>query len=91
MTRPKIPRFCRCRPCACFFKPRGVPLRDLEEVELKKDEFESIKLHDVDNLDQENAARKMRISQPTFARIIDSAYKKIAKSLVLGKAIKIEK
>lgn len=91
MTRPKIPRFCRCRPCACFFKPRGVPLAQLEETILEKDEFEAIKLHDVDEFDQETAARKMKISQPTFARIIESAHKKIAKSLVLGRAIKIEK
>ncbi len=43
---------------------------------LKHDEVEALKLHDVDGLEQIKAAEKMKISQPTFARILDSAYKK---------------
>jgi predicted DNA-binding protein (UPF0251 family) len=66
-------------------------MRVLEEVELLPDELEAIKLHDVDNLDQISAAKKMKISQPTFARILDKAYKKIAKAIIKGMAIKISK
>ena len=65
-------------------------MRDLEEVALMLDEFEAIKLHDCDGLDQISAAKKMRISQPTFARILDRAYKKVAQAIVYGKAIRIE-
>ncbi len=90
MPRPKIRRCCRFRPCVCYFKPRGIPLRHLEEVVLDPDELEALKLHDVDDLEQIDAAKKMKISQPTFARILNSAYKKIAEAIIKGKAIRIE-
>jgi len=80
----------RFNPNVYYFKPRGVPLRALEEVVLAPDELEALKLHDVDGLDQLGAAKKMKISQPTFARIIDATYKKIAEALIKGKAIKLE-
>lgn len=91
MPRPKIRRCCHFRPCVCYFKPRGIPLRMLEEVVLLPDELEALKLHDVDGLEQIDAAKKMKISQPTFARILDSAYKKAAEAIIKGKAIRIEK
>ena len=62
----------------------------LESVFLESDELEALKLHDVDNLEQTKAAEKMKISQPTFARILNSAYKKIADAIINGKAIEIE-
>ncbi len=91
MTRPRIPRCLRFKPDVYYFKPQGIPLRILEEVILLPDELEAIKLHDLDNLEQIQAAKKMKVSQPTFARILDSAYKKIAEAIIKGKAIKIEK
>src|SRR4030042_1581462 len=69
--------------------PRGVPLPFREEVVLEPDELEALKLYEVDGLDQIGSAEKMKISQPTFARVIGSAHKKIAEAIVLGKAIKI--
>ena len=90
MVRPIKPRFLRGEPKVLYFKPRGIPLRDLEEVVLEPDEFEALKLHDCDGLNQTDAAQRMHISQPTFARILDRAYKKIANAIVEGKAIKIE-
>jgi len=65
-------------------------MRDLEETVLTVDEFEAIRLKDLEGLDQANAAEKMKISQPTFFRLLDSARKKIADALVNGKAIRIE-
>jgi len=91
MPRPKIYRCLRFKPSVYFFKPQGIPLRHLEEVVLLSDELEALKLHDVDGLEQIEAAKKMRISQPTFARILDKAYKKVAEAIVKGKAIKIER
>lgn len=91
MPRPRIPRCIRFNPNVHFFKPSGIPLQDLEEVVLDPDELEAIKLYDVDELEQTEAAAKMKISQPTFARIIEAAHKKIAHAIINGKAIKIEK
>ncbi|MCL5431834.1 MAG: DUF134 domain-containing protein [Patescibacteria group bacterium] len=90
MPRHKIPRCVRFNPDVIYFKPQGIPLRMLEEVVLRADELEALKLYDVDGLEQTKAAEKMKISQPTFARILDSANKKIAEALVKGKAIRIE-
>jgi predicted DNA-binding protein (UPF0251 family) len=80
----------RFNPGVIYFKPQGIPLRFLEEVVLWPDELEALKLYEVDKLDQINAAKKMKISQPTFARILNSAHKKIANAIVGGQAIRIE-
>lgn len=90
MPRPRKPRFLRFDPNVYYFKPRGVPLGSLEEVRLLPEELEALKLSDVDVLGQVEAARAMGISQPTFARILSSARRKIAWALVSGSAIKIE-
>jgi len=89
--RPKIKRFLRFKPNVYYFKPRGVPLRVLEEIVLLPDELEALKLYEIDGLDQKLAAKKMKVSQPTFARILDKAHKKIAETIIQGKAIRIEK
>jgi predicted DNA-binding protein (UPF0251 family) len=73
-----------------YFKPRGIPLSALEEVVLTVDEFEALRLADLESLYQEEAAGKMNVSRQTFGRIIDSAHKKVAEALVKGKALKIE-
>lgn len=90
MTRNKFPRTISSNPKITFFKPQGVCLKELEIVELHDDEFEAIKLHDFDNLPQIQAAKTMGISQPTFGRILNSAYKKITLALFKGKAIAIQ-
>jgi predicted DNA-binding protein (UPF0251 family) len=62
----------------------------LEEVVLSFDEFEAIRLADLEALYQDKAAEKMGISRQTFGRIIESARQKVAEALVRGKALKIE-
>jgi predicted DNA-binding protein (UPF0251 family) len=90
MPRPRIPRRLRFNPSVLYFKPRGIPLQHLEEVVLQHDEVEALKLHDVDGLDQVQAAQKMKISQPTFGRTLNSAHQKIATAIISGQAIRIE-
>jgi predicted DNA-binding protein (UPF0251 family) len=90
MPRPKNPRNLQFQPGVTYYKPRGVPLSTLTEVVLASDELEALKLYEVDNLDQTTAAGKMQISQPTFARILASATKKIAEAIIKGMAIRIE-
>jgi len=91
MPRPKIPRCLRFKPNVYYFKPQGIPLRILEEINLFPDELEAQKLHEVDGLEQIEAAKKMKIPQPPFARLLQSAHKKIASAIVRGKAIRIER
>ena len=90
MARPIHCRRVGCLPGSVYFKPRDVPLSILETVVLTVDEFESIRLADLEGLYQEHAAEKMGISRQTFGRIIESAHRKVAEALVQGKALKIE-
>jgi predicted DNA-binding protein (UPF0251 family) len=77
-------------PSVAYYKPRAVPLSQLDETTLSYDEYEAVRLADLEGLYQEEAALRMKISRPTFGRIIESAHKKIADALINGKAIKIE-
>lgn len=72
------------------FKPAGVPIRALEEVTLTLDELEALRLADFNGLYQEQAAEQMKISRATFARIIESARRKVADALLHGKALRVE-
>jgi predicted DNA-binding protein (UPF0251 family) len=90
MVRPRLCRRVRFNPNVTYFKPRGIPLRELEEVILPVDEYEAVRLKDLEGLEQEECAKKMNISQPTFHRLVLSARKKIADAIINGKAIKIK-
>jgi len=90
MVRPINCRRVGSMPESNYFKPRGIPLSALEEAVLTVDEFEAIRLADLEGLYQEQAAEKMNVSRQTFGRIIESARKKVAEALVRGKALKIE-
>jgi predicted DNA-binding protein (UPF0251 family) len=72
------------------FKPAGIPLSRLGEVVMTLDEFEALRLADLEGLYHEQAAKQMGVSRPTFSRIIDSAHAKSADALVHGKALRIE-
>lgn len=74
-----------------YFKPHGyMPFNPENSVILTIDEYESIRLADHEDLKQEEAAKRMNISRPTFTRLINSARKKIADAMVNGKIMKIE-
>lgn len=90
MARPKKNRCIECKPDATYFKPRGIPLIELEEISLTMDELEAIRLADYEELYHEDAAVKMKISRQTFGRILHEAHKKVAECLLKGKALKIE-
>jgi uncharacterized protein len=90
MSRPKKCRCINCTPCTTYFKPRGIPLTDLEEVALRIDELEALCLADYENRYHEDAAQQMNISRTTFGRILDEARHKVADALINGKAVKIE-
>lgn len=90
MSRPRLCRRVGFQPRATYFKPAGVRMIDLKETVLTVDEFEAVRLNDLLELEQSECAEKMRVSQPTFHRLVSSARKKIADALVKGNALKIE-
>ena len=89
MVRPRLRRRIRFNPNVIYYKPQGMPLRFLEDVELTTEELEALRLKNIKYLDQVECAKKMKTSQSTFQRILSSAYKKITEALIEGKAIKI--
>lgn len=91
MPRPRLSRKIEFNPEITYFKPQGIPMRDLEVVELTTEELEAYRLRYINDLDQQEAAKKMHTSASTYQRILNLAYKKIADALINGKAIKIIK
>ena len=90
MSRPVKLRYVAQLPTAGSFRPVGIPVSSLQEVHLSLEEAESIRLKDLEGLEQEECAERMRISRPTFHRILESAHRKVADALNNGKAIQIE-
>ncbi len=90
MPRPKRYRRLFHPPIMRGFKPFGIPMKDLEQIILELDEFESLRLTDYKNLTHEDAAREMNVSRPTFTRIYEKARKKIASAFMEGKVILIK-
>ena len=88
--RPKKTRWVKCAPGERCFKPLCKPLSRLKVVSLTIDEFEAVRLACLEGLKQADAAKKMKISRPTFSRIVKNAHIKIADALVNIKAIRIE-
>lgn len=76
-------------PNVTYFKPRGIELNKIEEINLTFDEIESIRLSDLNELNQTDAANMMQIHQSTFQRLLTRARQKIANALIYGKAIKM--
>jgi predicted DNA-binding protein (UPF0251 family) len=90
MPRPRRCRWIWSLPNVSYYKPRGIPLAQLDEVILSVDEHEAIRLSDVQGLEQEEAAKRMNISRQTFGRVLASARKKISDAIINAKAIRIE-
>lgn len=88
--RPQKNRFVKFDPDISYFKPRGIPMQNLEEVRLTVDEGEALRLADLLGLSHEEAGRRMGVSRATFGRIVQKARQTVADALINGKAINIE-
>ncbi|MFC2089569.1 DUF134 domain-containing protein [Bacteroidota bacterium] len=88
MPRRRINRRVLAPPGFKGYRPYGCKKHPLSSVELLYEEYEAIKLADYDSLHHHEASKLMGISRPTFARIYDSARRKIAQALVETKEIK---
>ncbi|MDD5456263.1 MAG: DUF134 domain-containing protein [Candidatus Margulisbacteria bacterium] len=84
------PRYCRPFFGSEFFKPRGIPLSELEIISLELDELEAFHLCDYEELSQMEAAERMNISASTLQRLLYSGRKKIAEALYSSKALEIK-
>lgn len=90
MGRKKKRRIVQREPDATFYKPQGIPMRNLEVATLSFEELEAIRLADAEGLSQEEGAQEMGVSRPTFGRVLTAARKVVAEALNKGLAIRIE-
>ncbi len=90
MPRPRGCRRIGWLPRCRSFRPVDAPGETGEPVILELDEVEALRLADLLGLHQEEAAAMMKVSRPTFGRIVEQARRKVAEAVVLGRAIKIQ-
>ena len=87
MMKYKVIR--EAKPAIFVYQSMGDDQDRKGEINLNFEELEAIALVNLENLDQRAAAEQMQISQPTFNRLLNHAYKKIAQFLVSGEKLKI--
>jgi predicted DNA-binding protein (UPF0251 family) len=90
-----VPRPCKHRHCRAFegdrvFKPRSIPMTQLQTIALQLAELEAMRLCDLENLTQEAAGERMGISRGTVQRLVTSGRSKVVRALVEGTALVIE-
>jgi len=85
----RVKRRVSCFPKATYYKPREVPLCCLEIANLSIEELEAIRLCDLLQMEQSEAADKMGVSRKTLWNDLLRARQKVADALVNGKAIEI--
>lgn len=92
MSRPRKPRTCACPQRAAFeavYKPAGIPLKELEKVQLFHDELEALYLCDAEGKTQEQAGCCMGVSRGTVQRLVTEARRKMVSALVRQQALVI--
>lgn len=87
MGRPKCDYKIGFCPAYSSFKPGGS--LDVDYVDITAEEIESLRLKNIKNLDQTQAAQRMGVSQSTFQRVLSSAYKKVSLALIEGRELRI--
>jgi predicted DNA-binding protein (UPF0251 family) len=90
LTRPQKLKLIEGAPRSDYYKPRGIPMSELEEVNLTLEELEALRLVDLEGLYQQDAAKRMGISRQTIQRMIVTARAKMVGAVLGGKALRIE-
>jgi uncharacterized protein len=90
MVRPRKRRLLHRPPRPAIYKPAGVPLDGLRQILLLPEELEALRLADLENLSQAEAASQMGISRSTFQRILEHAHRQVTLALVEGQALHLQ-
>ncbi len=77
-------------PRSRLFKPAGIPAYDLEEITLKIEEAEALRLKDLVGMEQVDCAVEMGVSRTTFQRILIEARQKVADAIINSKVMVLE-
>jgi predicted DNA-binding protein (UPF0251 family) len=90
MARPRKWRKVCCLPESDRFGPLNAPINQEHFVTMTIDEYETIRLIDLEEFTQELCASQMNIARTTVQGMYNDARKKLAESLVNGKVLRIE-
>ena len=90
MPRPRKWRNVCCLPESNLFGPLNGLNPDNGIVTMTVEEYETIRLIDLDGLTQEECSERMNVARTTVQKIYGDARKKLAESLVKGSILKIE-
>ena len=90
MPRPSHCRRVSALPKVNYFKPKGIPMSDLDERVLPLDGLEALRLADYEGRNMDEAAARMGVSRHTFGRLLRRARHCVAEALVNGLALRIE-
>ncbi len=87
MPRPCKQRCCRRYDADRVYKPRGVPMHELGTTRLALDQFEALRLCDLEGLDQAAAGARMGVSRGTVQRLLKSARRDLVAAILRGDAL----
>lgn len=90
MARPRKWRKVCCLPNADLFGPLSGAPEGVRDITITVDEYETIRLIDLEGLTQEECAARMEVARGTVQSMYKEARKKIAQSLVLGQRLRIQ-
>lgn len=90
MTRPRKCKKVFCLPQSTLYGPLNKLNQDCYTIIMSVEEYETIRLIDLENLTQEECAEKMDVARTTIQRLYNDARNKLAASLVNGNYLKIE-
>lgn len=90
MARPRKIRTVSASVGRRYYKPQGIPMRDLAETVVTIDALEAMRLADVEGLDQREVARRMEISPATVSRLLAEGRRAVTQALCRGWALRIE-
>lgn len=93
--RNRMPRPRKCRNVCCLpeynrFGPFGSKENSDNHINMTVDEYETIRLIDLEDLTQEECSIQMNVARTTIQLVYSDARKKLADSLVNGKVLQIE-
>jgi len=89
-----MPRPCKRRRCRAYdgdrvFKPRSIPMHQLQTIRLNLSELEALRLCDFEDFEQEAAGRRMGVSRGTIQRLLATGRKKVLQALLHSQALAI--
>ncbi|MFZ2257612.1 MAG: DUF134 domain-containing protein [Clostridiaceae bacterium] len=90
MARPIKWRKVCCLPGTELFGPLGDEQEPISDITISVEEYETIRLIDLEGLTQEECAERMQVARATVQSIYKEARNKIAQAIVFGHRLRIE-